>query len=138
MKQNLLFSQARFTAEESSSCFLCCQTSTSAVLQLEAVTSMPTVRILLVLIFVRAKLDTVEMEKHAQVDKHTILLDNEVPDYNVNSSVLQRPLWPIGQSLLTPRDQIFELKHWNFLTFVDTIILFKLQGNPKTYKRTDT
>ena len=51
------------------SCFLRCQISTSVVLQLEAVMSMPTVRMLLVLIFVRAKLDTVEMEKHAKVDK---------------------------------------------------------------------
>ena len=39
----------------------------SAVLHLESVMSMPTARILLVLIFVRAKLDTVEMEKHAKV-----------------------------------------------------------------------
>ena len=46
---------------------LYCQTSTSAVLHLESVMSMPTARILLVLIFVRAKLDTVEMEKHAKV-----------------------------------------------------------------------
>ena len=54
------------------SCFLYCQTSTSAVLQLESVMSMPTVRILLVLIFVRAKLDTVEMGKHAKVDKRNV------------------------------------------------------------------
>ena len=40
--------------------------------------SMPTARILLVLIFVRVKLDTVEMEKHAQVDKRTVLLNFEV------------------------------------------------------------
>ena len=47
--------------------------------QLESVMSMPTVRIPLVLIFVHAKMDTVEMEKHAQVDKHAVLLNHEVP-----------------------------------------------------------
>ena len=50
------------------------------MLQLESVISMPTARILLVLIFVRAKMDTVEMEKHAQVDKHTVPLNHEVRD----------------------------------------------------------
>ena len=70
----------------------------SAVLHLESVMSMPTARILLVPIFVCVKLDTVEMEKHAKVDKHIVLLDNEAPDYNFNSSVLQWPLRPIGQS----------------------------------------
>ena len=38
------------------------------MLQLESVMSMPTARILMVLIFVRAKLDTVEMGKHAKVE----------------------------------------------------------------------
>ena len=46
---------------------LCCQTSTSAVLQLESVMLMPTARILLVLICVRANLGTVEMAKHVKV-----------------------------------------------------------------------
>ena len=41
---------------------------------------MPTARILSVLIFVRVKMDTVEMEKHAQVDKHTVSLKHEVCD----------------------------------------------------------
>ena len=70
--------------------------------------SMPTARILMVLTFVRAKLDTVEMEKHAKVENQIVLLDHEVPDYNVNSSVLQWPLWPVGhaQSLRIPT-------HWN-------------------------
>ena len=49
--------------------FVYCQTSTSAVLQLEFVMSMPTARILSALIFARAKLDTLETEKHAKVDK---------------------------------------------------------------------
>ena len=60
--------------------FLCCQTLTSAVLQLQSVMSMQTARILLVLIFVRAKMDTAKMEKHAQVDKHSVPLNNEVRD----------------------------------------------------------
>ena len=37
--------------------------------------SMPTARILLVLICVRVKLDTVEMEKHAKVVKRTLALN---------------------------------------------------------------
>jgi len=53
--------------------FFCCQTSTSALLQLESVMQMPTVRILLVLIFVRAKLDTMETEKYAKVVKRTVI-----------------------------------------------------------------
>ena len=57
------------------SCFLYYQTSTSAVLLMELVMSMPTAIILLVLIFVRVKLDTVEMEKHAKVDKRTVSLN---------------------------------------------------------------
>ena len=55
-KLNMLFSY-----------FLCCQTSMSAMLHQESVMSMPTVKILLVPICVRANLDTVEMEKHAKV-----------------------------------------------------------------------
>ena len=50
------------------------------MLQLQSVMSMQTARILLVLIFVRAKMDTAEMEKHAQVDKHSVPLNNEVRD----------------------------------------------------------
>ena len=47
--------------------------------------SMPTARILLVLICVRVKLDTVEMEKHALVDKHPVLLNLEVRGNVVDS-----------------------------------------------------
>ena len=47
--------------------YLCCQTSMSAMLHLESVMPMPTVRILLGHISARAKLDTVEMAKHAEV-----------------------------------------------------------------------
>ena len=47
---------------------------------------MPTARRFLVLILVRVKLDTVEMEKHAQVDKHTVLLNHEVPRNVVDTS----------------------------------------------------
>ena len=35
--------------------------------------------------FVRVKLDTVEMEKHAQVDKHPVLLNLEVRGNVVDS-----------------------------------------------------
>ena len=55
------------------------------MLQLQSVMSMPTVRILLVLIFVRVKLDTLEMEKHAKVDKRTVLLNLEVHGNVVDS-----------------------------------------------------
>ena len=40
--------------------------------------SMPTVKILLVLIFVRAKLDTVEMEKHAKVNKRAATMSSKL------------------------------------------------------------
>ena len=65
--------------------FLYCETSTNAVPQLESVMSMPTARILLVLIFVLVKLDTLEMEKHAKVDKRTVLLNLEVRGNVVDS-----------------------------------------------------
>ena len=66
--------------------FLYCQTSTSAKFQLESVMSMPTARTLLVLIFVRAKLDTLETEKHAKVVKSTVLLNHEIADNVVDTS----------------------------------------------------
>ena len=66
--------------------FLCFQISTSAVLQLESVMSKPTARIVLVLIFVRAKLDTLETEKHAEVDRRTVLLSHEVRHNVVDAS----------------------------------------------------
>ena len=50
--------------------------------------SMPTARILLVLIFVRAKLDIVEMEKDAKVDKHTVQLNHEVRKNFISTSKL--------------------------------------------------
>jgi len=40
--------------------------------------SMPTARTLLVLIFARAELDTLETAKHAKVDRRTVLLSHEV------------------------------------------------------------
>ena len=70
------------------SCFLYFQTSTSAVLQMESVMSMPTARILLVLIFVRVKLDTVEMGKHAKVDKRTVALD--MKSTTISSTILNK------------------------------------------------
>ena len=72
----------------------------SAVLQLESVMSMPTAGIHLVLIFVLVKLDTVEMEKHAKVDKRTVLLNYEVRNNVVDTS--EPTYWllrPIMQSL---------------------------------------
>jgi len=48
--------------------------------------SMPTARIVLVLIFVHAKLDTLETEKNAKVDKRTGLLSHEVCDNVVDFS----------------------------------------------------
>ena len=48
--------------------------------------SMPTARTLLVLIFVRAKLDTLETEKHAKVVKSTVLLNHEIADNVVDTS----------------------------------------------------
>ena len=66
--------------------FLSCQTSTSAVLQVESVMSMPTARIVLVLIFVHAKLDTLETEKHAKVARCTVLLSHEVCGNIVDTS----------------------------------------------------
>ena len=65
---------------------LYCQTSTSAVLHLQSVMSMPTARILLVLIFAPVKLDTVEMEKPAEVDKRAFLLNHEVCDNVLDTS----------------------------------------------------
>ena len=47
--------------------FLYCQISTNAVLQLEFVMSMPTARILLELMFVPVKMDSLEMVKLVQV-----------------------------------------------------------------------
>ena len=45
--------------------------------------SMPTAKILLVLIFVPAKLDTVEMGKHVkQVDKCTVLFDYGITSHS--------------------------------------------------------
>ena len=58
------------------------------MLQLKSVMSMPTARILLVLIFVRAKLDIVEMEKHAKVDKHTVQLNHKVRKNVISTSKL--------------------------------------------------
>ena len=74
------------------------------MLQLKSVMSMPTARILLVLIFVRAKLDTVEMEKHAKVDKNTVYLSHEVCKNVISTSELtNRFLRSIMQSLTTSK-----------------------------------
>ena len=65
--------------------------------------SMPTARILLVLIFVRAKLDTVEMERHAQVDNRNVVMTHEVPDNVVDTSEpSNKILQPIVPSLRAP------------------------------------
>ena len=47
--------------------------------------SMPTARTPLVLIFVRAKLDTLETEKHAKVDKRAVPLNDEIHDNVVDT-----------------------------------------------------
>ena len=75
---------------------------------------MPIARILLVLIFARAKLDTVEMGKHAKVDKRTVLLDDKVRNNVVETS--EPTSWLSRsklQSLATSKNR----------TFIDTVFL---------------